>query len=83
MQLFLVDAAASEVVEGFLGDLDHVLADEGRAFLGSLDGILEAAFPFDDGPTVIAVLGEQREKTGPFHLTVTSGAEAASAFLPG
>ena len=47
---------AGEIVEGLLGDADDVIADEGRAFARAVLGMLQAAFPFQHRPAVVAVL---------------------------
>src|SRR5579863_7014679 len=45
-----VGAGAGEVVEGFFRHADDVFADECSAFARAVFGMLDAAFPLDDGP---------------------------------
>src|SRR5690606_22470366 len=77
VQLVLVDAAASDVVEGLGRGLDDVPGDDGCAFGGTLLGRLQAAFPLEDGPGGVAVLGQLREDGGEVGLAVTERTEAA------
>src|SRR4051794_22650640 len=53
---FLIDAGGGEVVEGLLGHMDDLIADECGAFAGAIFGMLDAAFPFQHRPALVAVL---------------------------
>ena len=78
----LVGGGAGEVVEGALGDVNQVLGDERGSFGGALDAVLVAAFPFKDGPGVVAGGGEAGEDLFEIDLAVAQGAESAGAVLP-
>jgi len=43
--------------------------NEGGSFAGAVLGVFQAAFPFDDGPTVEAVLREFREDAAEIDLS--------------
>ena len=53
-----VGAGSGEIVEGTFRRFDDVPRNEWRAFCGALFAALDAAFPFENGPTVEAVLRE-------------------------
>lgn len=77
-----VDAGSRKVVEGFAGDGDDVVADEGRAFAGTLFGVFETALPFEHGPAGVVVLGEFGKDGFEGDLTVADGTEASGAVGP-
>ena len=66
-----VGLAAGEIVERHLGGFDYVVGYERGALFRALLGTLETAFPFEDGPAVVACLGEQGEYPSKIHLSVT------------
>ena len=78
-----VGPGVGEIVKGFLGHADDMGIDKGRPFAGAVLGVFQAAFPFDHGPAVIAVLGQLGEDAAEIDLAVTGGAEAAGAVDPG
>src|SRR5262249_10465869 len=52
--LRLVGGGAGEIIERLIGDTEDVIRDESRTLAGTVFGILQAAFPFQNGPRVIA-----------------------------
>ena len=81
-QHLLVGGAAGEIVECLFRHPDDVVLDEGRAFGRAVLGMLQAAFPFQHRPGIIAVLGELGEDAAEIDLPVAERAEAAGAVGP-
>ena len=79
---WIASSAAGEIVEGDVGRLDDVPGDERRAFGRPLLGALDAALPFQDGPAVVARLGQQREDALEIDLAVAQRAEPAGPLRP-
>src|SRR5262245_35048407 len=61
---------------------NHVPADEWRAFACTVLGMLQAAFPLEDGPTVVTVLRKLAEDAREVDLPVAGRAEATRPIEP-
>ena len=79
----MVCAGRGEIIEGGGSGLDNMALDEWGAFGCALLGALDAAFPFEDGPSGEIVLSQLGEDCGEIDLAVTKGAEASGAINPG
>ena len=77
-----VGGGAGEIIECFGRDADEVRGDEGCALGGALDAVLEAAFPFENGPACVAGSSEAREDLLEIYLTIAEGTEAPRALCP-
>src|SRR5689334_2502324 len=78
----LIGARRREIVEGFLGDPDDVRGDERRPFCRPVLGVLDGAFPFENGPARIIVGSELRKDRGEVDLPVAQRAEAPCPLYP-
>src|SRR5690349_21570130 len=75
LDLRRVAPTAGEVVEGFPGDPDDVVADE-RGALGRAGlRVLQAALPFEHRPAVVVVLRHLREDRAEIDLAVAERAK--------
>ena len=63
-----IDAARREIIEGARRRPDDVVIDERCAFRRTLLAVLDAALPFEDRPTVEAMLRELREDRAEINL---------------
>src|SRR4051812_12599393 len=79
----IVGAGFGEVVENPFGHLDDVRLDEGRTFRRTLFRVLRAAFPFQHGPAVEAVLRKLGEDAAEIDLTIAQRTEAPRTVDPG
>jgi hypothetical protein len=77
-----VCAGACEIVERALGHADDVVLNELRALGCTLLGMLDAALPFEHGPTVVVVLRESGEDAVEVDLPVAERAETPGALDP-
>src|ERR1700694_3555316 len=78
----LIRARLREIVERRAGSLNNMVRYEGSAFRGALLRALDAAFPFEDGPTVEIVLRELRENAREIYLAVAGGSKTPSTIDP-
>src|SRR5579883_2961254 len=51
-----IGRAGGEILEGTLGHADYVPANKLRPLASALPGILETAFPLQNGPGIVVVL---------------------------
>ena len=65
----VIGPGIGEIVKRLFGHPDDVGIHKRRAFAGAVFGVFQAAFPFDDGPTVEAVLREFREDAAEIDLS--------------
>src|SRR5690606_27128025 len=77
-----VDAGRGEIVERPIGRPDHVRADERGPFPRAVLRMLEAAFPLEHGPAVVAVLRELAEDRLEIDLAVARRAKPARPVDP-
>src|SRR5690606_5372276 len=73
---------ASEIIEGPRGAVDQLLPNEMGTFGRSLPCILEAAFPFEHCPAVIAVLRQLAEYLLEIYLTVSQQSKPSVSLHP-
>lgn len=66
-----ISTRCSKVIEALLRSADHVLPDERRTFTRAVFRMLEAALPFDHGPTVVTVLRKLAEHLREINLPIT------------
>src|SRR6516165_655742 len=81
--LLLVGTGGDEILERLLGYTNEVAPDELGSLARAVLGMLEAAFPFEHRPAVVAILSHLREDGTKIHLSVTERAEPAGAGHPG
>src|SRR5215468_4516751 len=80
--LRLLGGRSGEIIECLVGDANDVVRDELRTFARAVFGILQAAFPFQDGPGAVAdrcQLGKNGRKVD---LAVAKRPEATGAINP-
>src|SRR5690606_14675409 len=78
----LVGAGGGKVIKAPVGGADHVPADERRTLARAILRMLQAAFPFEHGPALIAVLRELAEHLREIDLPIAGRAEASRSFHP-
>src|ERR1700688_1530931 len=78
----LIRAGLRKIVKRRAGSLNNMVRDERRAFRGALLRALDAAFPFEDGPTVEIVLRELRENAREIYLAIAGGSKTSGAVDP-
>src|SRR5258705_5193099 len=78
----LVRSARREIVECFLRDTDDMPGNEFCTLARPVLRVLEAAFPFQHGPGIVAVLRELGENGVEIHLSVSQRPEASGAADP-
>src|ERR1700686_740610 len=78
----LIRAGLREIVKRRTGSLNDVVRNERRAFRGALLRALDAAFPFEDGPTVEIVLRELRENAREIYLAIAGRPKRSGAIDP-
>ena len=78
----VVGARVGEIVERALGHTNNVITDELRAFRGTVIGVLQTAFPFENGPAVEVVLSELGKDAREIDLPVAKRTEATGTIDP-
>src|SRR5699024_11936923 len=73
---------AGKIIESLFGYPDDMISDEPGSFAGSVFGMFHAAFPFQNSPTVVIILGKLTENSFKVHLPVAQGAKASRAVSP-
>src|SRR5215471_2162037 len=80
--LRLVGGCSGEIIECPIGNANDVVCDELRAFAGTVFGILQAAFPFQDSPGAVADRCQLGKNAAEVDLAVAKRPEAPSAINP-
>src|SRR5215475_7881630 len=80
--LVLIRTCAGKVVEGAIGDVDDLIADEDCALRCAGLGMLEAALPLQHGPSRVVVLRHLAEDRLEVDLPVAERAEPARPVDP-
>src|SRR6266446_9630712 len=78
----LLDRRSGEIIECLIGHANDMVCNELRAFAGAVFGILQAAFPFQDSPRVVADRRQLRKNALEVDLTVTKRPESPSTVNP-
>src|SRR5258708_15223310 len=68
----LLGRRSGEIIECLISDANDVVCDELRAFAGTVLGILQAAFPFQDGPRAVADRCQLGKNASEVDLTVAN-----------
>src|SRR5690606_33907527 len=71
-----------KIVERLLRNADDMVLHEFGPLARAVFGMLQAALPLNDSPTVEVVCGELRKHSAEIHLTVARRAEASCAVYP-